>query len=787
MGRLSTTFTFGRNALKASVASSADAAIRSFELVRAGVDLRDLKANDNGRYNIIRDLISFTGALRRIENIGQVTPVGEAFERLHNQNPDDAWRWLLTRSLWLYTVPNGTQSSVNAAAEGGAPFDFFRRFLGLAVHISAAGGSERFLSFAEICALYDDDQSWRLEPGALFDRVRELRRTNPDLQQSTRSFLADLENEYEIPRDNFAALFGKAFSQTGLFDYRSTDRRNTAIALRSDLDAVLQRRVRFILDHPIGWDGQNWEEHLALRSNDLPEEVSLAPTSEAEEQEPDRSLEDLPRSLQRDLAGIGIVYPEELLRRFVAAAIAKRFIILTGLSGSGKTKLAQAFAVWMSPQRAPTRWQATEGEIISADRVSYRVLNADSFSIELENAEGGSRVVLPYALVREWVDAIQANGFDRATSPRTIREAVVPTSAYSPQLNSFEAHLKAVAFHLLTKEATADHIRRYEIVAVGPEWTSREASLGYADALNTGHYVRSTPIVDLMLRAQAEPSSPFFLILDEMNLAHVERYFADFLSALESGEPLALHNSANPLDGVPPRLNWPSNLILIGTVNVDDTTYSFSPKVLDRANCVEFRVSSEEMETFIAQPQDARIDRVASLGLGFASGFKNACTGELPPPKVESQFRAELRLLFRILSSFGLEFGYRTAKEIFRFAAAHSVLGAADADWSASLDAQLYQKILPKLNGSRRRLEPILCAIGLYASTARQWSDDLESLQNDAQIFDQAMKAATLGDESLHPLVYAQNSSPTLPMSFDKILRMLKRLDAEGFTSFAEA
>ena len=66
-----------------------------------------------------------------------------------------------------------------------------------------------------------------------------------------------------------------------------------------------------------------------------------------------------------------------------------------------------------------------------------------------------------------------------------------------------------------------------------------------------------------------------------MNLSHVERYFADFLSAIESGEEI-------PLYGKDETLELPSNLFIIGTVNVDETTYMFSPKVLDRANTIEF-------------------------------------------------------------------------------------------------------------------------------------------------------------------------------------------------------
>ena len=66
-----------------------------------------------------------------------------------------------------------------------------------------------------------------------------------------------------------------------------------------------------------------------------------------------------------------------------------------------------------------------------------------------------------------------------------------------------------------------------------------------------------------------------------MNLSHVERYFADFLSAIESYEEI-------PLYGNNESLNLPDNLFTIGTVNVDETTYMFSPKVLDRANTIEF-------------------------------------------------------------------------------------------------------------------------------------------------------------------------------------------------------
>jgi 5-methylcytosine-specific restriction enzyme B len=72
-----------------------------------------------------------------------------------------------------------------------------------------------------------------------------------------------------------------------------------------------------------------------------------------------------------------------------------------------------------------------------------------------------------------------------------------------------------------------------------------------------------------------------------MNLSHVERYFADFLSVMESGDVIKLYSGTSRMSSddkaIPQEITWPKNLFIIGTVNIDETTYMFSPKVLDRA------------------------------------------------------------------------------------------------------------------------------------------------------------------------------------------------------------
>jgi hypothetical protein len=139
----------------------------------------------------------------------------------------------------------------------------------------------------------------------------------------------------------------------------------------------------------------------------------------------------------------------------------------------------------------------------------------------------------------------------------------------------------------------------YKVVSVRPDWTGPEALFGYEDALRvtrSGRHGWHVPeVLEFMLKAAADPHSPYALVLDEMNLAHVERYFADALSGMETAEACLPNLQRDPdgtwllvVDGAS-KLPLPRNLFVIGTVNVDETTYLFAPKVLDRANTFEFR------------------------------------------------------------------------------------------------------------------------------------------------------------------------------------------------------
>ena len=171
----------------------------------------------------------------------------------------------------------------------------------------------------------------------------------------------------------------------------------------------------------------------------------------------------------------------------------------------------------------------------------------------------------------------------------------------------------------------------YELVAVRPDWHEPSDLLGYVSRINGEKYV-PTNFLSFLIKAWrevfekggslstvGEKTRPFWLCLDEMNIAPVEQFFADYLSILESRKwgnngysslPLIsgdLRMVMKSLDGSEEDTLWqafldnggipiPPNLIVAGTVNMDETTHGFSRKVIDRALTLDFpRVLPEQI------------------------------------------------------------------------------------------------------------------------------------------------------------------------------------------------
>lgn len=496
-----------------------------------------------------------------------------------------------------------------------------------------------------------------------------------------------------------------------------------------------------------------------------------------------------------DMSDAGLCIPISINHRTLAALLSKRFLIFTGLAGSGKTKLAQAFARWITSPQLATDVFAVGSEIPSTNK-SYFIKKSDNIAVEFWNTytePNTIKVMLPREMIAEWAAYIEANSISQQTPARDIREAVKVKSMFSDQLHSFETHLKAAAFASIESRSNAVVGRCFAIVPVGADWTGNENILGYPDGLDSTKYVSKQPL-DLILSAIDHPDLPYFLILDEMNLSHIERYFADILSVIESGESLELYSGdmakpenwrktqANIL--IPPKLKQlPENLFIIGTVNVDETTYMFSPKVLDRANVIEFRTKADELENYLGNSTKPNLSKLDGKGACFGKAFVDmAQKSALIPSDVKVLFNCEILLFFKALQPQGAEFGYRTAYEGLRFIYFYKLLGNhpdGDTSWfQGAFDCVIFQKLLPKLHGSRSKLGPVLkkmwflCVNNLKERTG----DQLKA----------AEESARSTDKMAEPILIVPVSAP-YPLSAEKIGRMWRLLIENGFASFAEA
>ena len=262
-----------------------------------------------------------------------------------------------------------------------------------------------------------------------------------------------------------------------------------------------------------------------------------------------------------------------------------------------------------------------------------------------------------------------------------------------------------------------------------------------------------------------------------MNLSHVERYFADFLSVMESKDKFKLHSSKSNLnitDGdkgaasieVPSTLNWPKNLFVVGTVNIDETTYMFSPKVLDRANAIEFKVSETEIKEFLDTPNEIDLTQLEFKGANTAASFIEIAKNKEFETIDTDSLNKTLVNFFAELKKTGAEFGYRTGMEIHRLYQQLSVINKKVSE-NDKIDIAVMQKLLPKLHGSRRKLYPILITLAkLCVSEGDVKKDFLDNK-----------------DE----LVFKENTTVIYPLSLEKITRMYKGAIDNGFASYAEA
>jgi 5-methylcytosine-specific restriction endonuclease McrBC GTP-binding regulatory subunit McrB len=326
-------------------------------------------------------------------------------------------------------------------------------------------------------------------------------------------------------------------------------------------------------------------------------------------------------------------------------------------------------------------------------------------------------------------------------------------------------------------------------IPVRTDWRDSKSLLGYYNPL-TGTY-EWTDFLRFLLRAvrsyREGDGLAWFVILDEMNLARVEYYFADLLSVLESGrdaegwtrEPLRLPYPNDAEGDLPPnQVKVPPNLYVIGTVNVDETTHTFSPKVLDRAFTLELTEADfSQYPPSLAQGEDAQLSpKVArailanfAQGGQFARIDKRAIAAYV---RESGGVRERLQTLSEQLRPYQLHFGYRIFDEIVTFLISAEANGLYP-DTDTAFDAAVLMKVLPKFHGSRGKLEDPLKRVLAWC---------LSPEAPDHETVDEKLRAEQEANAAIQALA-------DLPYRYErtaaKCRRMLLQLYTSGFATFS--
>lgn len=333
-----------------------------------------------------------------------------------------------------------------------------------------------------------------------------------------------------------------------------------------------------------------------------------------------------------------------------------------------------------------------------------------------------------------------------------------------------DKHFKVVKVNdIKAKSAQAtlelETINRHCFIPVKSNWTDNTELLGYYNLIERKYHIPK--FLDFLLLANDYPEYSFFVTFDEMNLSKVEHYFSDILSCTESRyvqdevtkqEALTLYNGSDYLDTdsdnyeqIPSSIEIPTNLFITGTVNIDESTYSFSNKVLDRANVIEFNdVDLTNYENYTEDPEAVFVLNKFPDYNDFAIPSREHYNSL---PKIVKDHLVEIN---KILEEHNLHFGYRIANEIGLFIKnAKEHISNEERHMLCALDYQLVQKVFPKLNGEYAVLEEPIRKI-------------LEYLSNGTDINN--IKA----------------ESTNFPITIGKLLRMYNKLKKTGYTSFIE-
>lgn len=439
--------------------------------------------------------------------------------------------------------------------------------------------------------------------------------------------------------------------------------------------------------------------------------------------------------------------------------------------------------VQLEPQRAACIWDPVQRRFVLQALLTH-------FTTEQSQALAG-----------EWPELSGVSPQGGVTSVNATSEAIRMVHGYIsargfhftlPQVAAFYCALRTKPFVILAGISGTGKTRlprlfaetigaSLRLEAVRPDWADSADLIGYRDLKET---FRPGRLLGFAGEATKSPARPHVFVLDEMNLARVEHYLADVLSKIESRRredgKVVTDQLVAPEELNDDRLaaKWheiglPENLFIVGTVNMDETTYGFSRKVLDRAFTLEF--SEVDLYQFGLNLEPDALPTGSVVGLELLKPLALTLSELTDEPHRETCIRV-IDLLARVnrsLQKAQLQVGYRVRDEACLFVCHASTISDIFPE-NIALDYMLCAKVLPRIHGGAAVLQEIM--LDLLELTLRNNSAEYRSLIAEVRSGDQQLSYLLRHTPGLDSFRYPQTAA--------KLRIMLERLNRDGYTSY---
>lgn len=291
--------------------------------------------------------------------------------------------------------------------------------------------------------------------------------------------------------------------------------------------------------------------------------------------------------------------------------------------------------------------------------------------------------------------------------------------------------------------------KQFNMISVRPDWNDGTELMGYKN-LNDDFI---DGILTKIIKEASKPENkkkPYFVCLDEMNLARVEYYLSDYLSIIESRKKVGQDIITDS------ELQIPDNIYLIGTVNMDDTTFTFSRKVLDRANTIEF--SDVDLENLFVENAEEEITPIKMDNRFLKTTYLKVIDIEEEYREYAKEINKKIIEINNILKQSQKQFAYRVRDEILFYMIENKKLELLNED--VAFDYQIMQKILPAITGSEQSIAQVLIDLFNFTCEGKVIDDiDIEETQKHVE-------------------------SAKYKKSAEKIVYMLKGYQNDGYISY---